>query len=42
MVRGLALDEIEPADFLKVVYKELRVSMIVGLVLGVPTGCASG
>ena len=38
MVRGLALDEIEPADFLKVVYKELRVSMIVGVVLGAANG----
>ena len=38
MVRGLALDEIEPRDFLKVVYKELRVAVIVGAVLGVANG----
>ena len=30
MVRGLALGEVEPADFLKVLAKELRVSAIVG------------
>ena len=34
MVRGLALGEVEPADFLKVLAKELRVSAIVGAVLG--------
>ena len=38
MVRGLALGEVEPSDFLKVVFKELRVSSIVGAVLGVVNG----
>ena len=38
MVRGLALGEVEPADFLKVLAKELRVSAIVGAVLGVVNG----
>ena len=38
MVRGLALGEVEPSDFLKVIFKELRVSAIVGLVLGLVNG----
>ena len=38
MVRGLALGEVEPADFLKVLAKELRVSAIVGAVLGAVNG----
>ena len=38
MVRGLALGEVEPSDFLKVLAKELRVSAIVGAVLGVVNG----
>ena len=38
MVRGLALGEVEPADFLKVLAKELRVSAIVGAVLGMVNG----
>ena len=35
MVRGLALGEVEPADFMRVLAKELRVSAIVGAVLGI-------
>ena len=38
MVRGLALGEVEPADFVRVLAKELRVSAIVGAVLGVVNG----
>ncbi len=38
MVRGLALGEVDPADFLKVLGKELRVSAIVGAVLGAVNG----
>lgn len=38
MVRGLALGEVTPGDFLKVVLKELRVSAIVGAVLGIVNG----
>ena len=38
MVRGLALGEVEPSDFLKVLGKELRVSAIVGAVLGIVNG----
>ena len=38
MVRGLALGEVEPSDFLKVLGKELRVSAIVGAVLGLVNG----
>ena len=34
MVRGLALGEVETGDILKVLWKELRVSLIVGVVLG--------
>ena len=35
MVRGLALDEVSPGDFLKVLFKELRIAAIVGAVLSV-------
>ena len=38
MVRGLALGEVEPGDFLRVLGKELRVSAIVGAVLGIVNG----
>ena len=38
MVRGLALGEVSPSDFLKVVSKELRVSAIVGTILGLVNG----
>ena len=38
MVRGLALGEVDPTDFLKVLFKELRVSGIVGAVLGIVNG----
>ena len=38
MVRGLALGEVEPADFLRVLGKEIRVSAIVGAVLGIVNG----
>ncbi|MBQ7859133.1 MAG: magnesium transporter [Faecalibacterium sp.] len=34
MVRGLALDEVTPADWAKVLWKELRISAIVGALLG--------
>ncbi len=35
IIRGLALSEIKIKDFFKVLWKELRVSLIVGLILGV-------
>ena len=35
MVRGLALGEVETGDILKVMWKELRVSLIVGTILGI-------
>ncbi len=35
IIRGLALGEIKMRDFFKVLWKELRVSLIVGVVLGV-------
>ena len=38
MVRGLALDEVSPGDFLKVMLKELRIAVIVGAVLGLVNG----
>ncbi len=34
VIRGMAVSEIEPKDFLKVLWKELRVGLLVGLVLG--------
>lgn len=38
MVRGLALGEVTTADFLKVIGKELRVSGLIGLILGTVNG----
>lgn len=38
MVRGLALGEITTHDFLKVVWKEFRVGVIVGIILGIVNG----
>ena len=38
MVRGLALGEVSPGDFLKVLFKELRISALVGTVLGLVNG----
>ncbi len=38
MVRGLALDDVTPADFLRVIGKELRVSMIIGVALALVNG----
>lgn len=35
IIRGMAVGEIEPADILQVVWKEVRVGMMVGLVLAV-------
>ncbi len=35
IIRGLALNEIKMKDFFKVLWKELRVSLIVGVILGV-------
>lgn len=34
IIRGMAVGEIEPADILQVVWKELRVGMVVGIILG--------
>lgn len=38
MVRGLALGEVTTSDFLKVLWKELRVSALVGAILGIVNG----
>ncbi len=35
IIRGLALDEIKIKDYFKVLFKEIRVSLIVGVILGV-------
>lgn len=35
LIRGLALDEVHPKDFLKVIWKEFRISLILGAVLAV-------
>lgn len=34
VIRGMAVGEIEPADFFRVLWKELRVGLIVGIILG--------
>lgn len=33
IIRGLATDEVEPSDFLKILWKELRVGFLIGLIL---------
>ncbi len=38
VIRGLAIDEIEPKDFLKVIFKELFVAIGVGIILAVANG----
>ena len=38
IIRGLALDEIKLSDVFKVIWKELRVAIIVGITLAVVTG----
>lgn len=38
IIRGLAIDEIKLKDYFKAVWKELRVSMIVGIILAVVNG----
>ncbi len=35
VIRGMALDEIRPRDILQVIWKEMRVSVIVGLSVGI-------
>lgn len=38
IIRGMAMDEIEPSDVLRVVFKELRVALMVGVCLAVVNG----
>ena len=38
IIRGLALDEIKTSDFLKAVFKEIRIALLVGVVLAVVNG----
>src|SRR5699024_3551641 len=38
IIRGLALDEIKLSDWLKAIWKEFRVAIIVGLILAIVTG----
>lgn len=38
VIRGLAIDEIKFGDFFKVVFKEFKISIIVGVVLGIANG----
>lgn len=33
IIRGLAMDEVEPADALKVLWKEVRIGLIIGVIL---------
>ena len=39
IIRGLALDEIKISDVLKVIWKEIRVALIVGIILALVTAC---
>ena len=34
IIRGMAVDEIRPNDFFKVLWKEFRISLVVGSILG--------
>ena len=38
IIRGLAIDEIKFSDFFKVVFKEFRISIVVGIMLGIANG----
>lgn len=38
IIRGMAVDEIEPGDFLKAIWKEIRVALIVGSTLAIVNG----
>jgi magnesium transporter len=38
IIRGLALDEIKTKDILKVIWKELRVSFVIGIILAICNG----
>ena len=38
IIRGLAIDEIKFSDFFRVVFKEFRISIIVGILLGIANG----
>lgn len=38
IIRGMAMDEIKPKDFLKAVWKEIRVALIVGIALAICNG----
>lgn len=38
IIRGMAIDEIHPKDFFRVIFKEIRVALIVGVTLGVVNG----
>ena len=38
MIRGMALDQVTPADILQVMGKELRIAVIIGAILGVVNG----
>ena len=38
IIRGLALDEIKLTDIFKVIWKEIRVAIIVGITLAIVTG----
>ena len=35
IIRGLATDEVEPQDFLKILWKEIRVGIILGTILSI-------
>ena len=41
-IRGLALGEVAPRDIGRVLWKELRVALLLGVVLSLVTSCASG
>lgn len=42
IIRGMAVDEIRLSDFLRVFWKEFRISLIVGLLLGLINGIRVG
>lgn len=38
VIRGMALDDIKPKDFLRVLFKELRIGLVVGIALALVNG----
>ena len=40
IIRALALDEITPRTFFRVIFKELRIALLIGVALAIVNGIA--